>query len=232
MQQLMRPGTEVLHASFPDLDENIHLDSYEQSEVPVFNWHDRPPGAACRTNQLDEAPPKEDERLCRWRGAVRREYSHRETYDDGSTYEGQLVDSKRHGQGRWRSAHESYEGQWSEDQRDGEGTQTWEDARLYRGQFRAGKFHGIGRMEWRTKQGLVVYEGQYVNDLKHGNGRYCWPDGRVYDGEWSRGTRSGKATYVNSRGDRRTGIWSEDKLERWLVLENGALAGQGGLPVS
>lgn len=142
-----------------------------------------------------------------------------ETYEDGSTYIGQLADGRRHGRGVWTSPSEQYSGQWKLDQRDGHGRQTWQDGRVYEGQFKDGKFHGKGRMEWHMASGLMVYEGQYVDDLKHGSGRYVWPDNRVYDGEWHRGQRSGRANYINSNGQCRLGIWKDDKVERWLEEE-------------
>lgn len=143
-----------------------------------------------------------------------------ETYEDGSSYVGQLSDGRRHGRGVWKSETEQYSGQWSNDQRDGQGQQTWQDGRTYDGQFKEGKFHGHGRMEWHMQNGLMVYEGEYMDDLKHGNGRYVWPDNRVYDGQWKRGQRWGRATYTNAVGQNRVGIWKEDKVERWL--EDGA----------
>jgi len=145
-----------------------------------------------------------------------REGDEEETYDDGSTYVGQLISGKRHGHGVWTSPAEQYAGQWKHDHRDGQGRQTWQDGRVYDGQFQEGKFDGVGRMEWHTPQGLMVYDGAYVNDVKHGHGKYHWPDGRIYDGQWSQGKRWGQAVYVNSGGERREGIWKDDKLERWL----------------
>lgn len=139
-----------------------------------------------------------------------------EVYEDGSSYVGQLSNGLRHGSGVWTSDSEQYSGQWRGDQRDGQGRQTWQDGRVYEGQFRNGKFHGMGRMEWHMPNGLMVYEGQYVDDLKDGNGRYIWPDGRMYEGQWRGGQRSGQATYTNSLGQKREGIWREDKVERWL----------------
>lgn len=143
-----------------------------------------------------------------------------ETYDDGSKYSGQLVDGRRHGVGTWTSVTEQYAGQWRNDQRDGQGRQTWQDGRLYEGQFHDGKFDGHGRMEWHTPHGLMVYEGQYANDVKHGSGKYAWPDGRSYEGQWARSKRWGRATYTNSAGEKREGIWKEDKIEKWLDDEN------------
>mmetsp|Transcript_106353 Transcript_106353/g.317866 ORF Transcript_106353/g.317866 Transcript_106353/m.317866 type:complete len:235 (-) Transcript_106353:97-801(-) len=145
-----------------------------------------------------------------------------EVYDDGSSYVGQLSEGLRHGAGVWSSSSEQYSGQWKCDQRDGQGRQTWQDGRVYEGQFRNGKFHGYGHMEWHMPDGLMVYEGQYVDDLKDGEGRYIWPDGRMYEGQWKQGHRSGRATYTNSLGQKREGIWKDDKVERWLDQAEGA----------
>jgi len=145
-------------------------------------------------------------------------------YEDDSSYRGQLLDGRRHGRGVWTSPLEQYSGQWLFDQRDGHGKQTWQDGRIYDGQFKAGKFHGNGRMEWHMPAGLMVYEGQYVDDLKDGRGRYVWPDRRIYDGEWKKGMRDGRATYTNSNGQSRQGIWREDKVEKWFGEDSGNLA--------
>jgi len=157
-----------------------------------------------------------------------REGDEEETYDDGSTYVGQLIAGKRHGHGVWTSPAEQYAGQWKHDHRDGKGRQTWQDGRVYDGQFQEGKFDGTGRMEWHTPQGLMVYDGAYVNDVKHGHGKYHWPDGRIYDGQWGQGKRWGQAVYVNSGGERREGIWKDDKLERWLDANDELQPGAGG----
>mmetsp|Transcript_14365 Transcript_14365/g.23484 ORF Transcript_14365/g.23484 Transcript_14365/m.23484 type:complete len:231 (-) Transcript_14365:26-718(-) len=138
------------------------------------------------------------------------------TLRDGSTYSGQLVDGRRHGRGVLSTHTSEYQGQWERDAKHGEGRESWKDGRLYVGSFRNGKIDGVGRMEWRTSQGVMVYEGQYLEDLKHGRGKFSWPDGRVYDGQWENGKRSGEATYISSRGEQRRGFWSKDKLQQWL----------------
>eukprot|EP00930_Biecheleria_cincta_P096246 TRINITY_DN88118_c0_g1_i1.p1 TRINITY_DN88118_c0_g1~~TRINITY_DN88118_c0_g1_i1.p1 ORF type:complete len:237 (-),score=23.29 TRINITY_DN88118_c0_g1_i1:23-712(-) len=149
-----------------------------------------------------------------------------ETYEDGSTYKGELADGRRHGRGTWTSTSEQYEGQWLYDQRDGKGKQTWQDGRMYDGEFRGGKFHGQGRMEWHTPNGLMLYEGQYVDDVKHGHGKYVWHDNRMYEGQWKDGMREGLATYTNPLGQCRRGEWKDDKVVRWLDEEHS----QGALP--
>eukprot|EP00927_Polykrikos_kofoidii_P013195 TRINITY_DN15724_c0_g1_i2.p1 TRINITY_DN15724_c0_g1~~TRINITY_DN15724_c0_g1_i2.p1 ORF type:complete len:198 (-),score=20.64 TRINITY_DN15724_c0_g1_i2:167-760(-) len=119
------------------------------------------------------------------------------------------------------SASEEYTGQWTEDQRHGQGRQTWEDGRIFEGEFRDGRLHGYGRMEWHTPSGLMVYEGEYEHDLKHGSGRYLWPDGRSYVGDWRGGLRHGRAVYTNTTGMRRAAIWNKDQPEMWLEDEVG-----------
>lgn len=144
-----------------------------------------------------------------------------ECYEDGSTYDGELVGGERHGQGTWSSELELYEGQWAHDHRHGEGKQAWHDGRVFHGKFQDGKFHGKGRMEWKTPQGLTIFEGEYTLDQKHGQGRFSWPDGRVYDGGWVDGKRHGMATFTNPNGATRQGVWKEDALVRWIAQDEG-----------
>lgn len=142
------------------------------------------------------------------------------TYDDGSTYTGQVVNGKRHGQGLWQSRTGQYEGQWQSDVQHGSGHQTWSDGRVYDGQFENGKFAGKGRMVWHTQKGLLTYEGQYKDDLKHGTGKFVWADGRTYDGMWREGKRHGRGMYMNARCEQKVGYWNDDKFERWETNEN------------
>lgn len=142
------------------------------------------------------------------------------TYEDGSTYTGQVLNGKRCGQGTWQSRAGLYEGQWQGDMQHGTGHQTWSDGRVYDGQFDSGKFSGLGRMVWHTQKGLLTYEGQYKDDLKHGTGKFVWADGRIYDGAWYAGKRHGRGTYINTRSERKIGHWVEDKFDRWETGDN------------
>lgn len=137
------------------------------------------------------------------------------TYDDGSTYTGQVVDGLRHGHGIRECSTGSYEGQWEADTQHGRGKQIWTDGRTFEGDFVHGKFDGYGKMVWHTQKGLLVYEGQYKADLKHGSGKFAWGDGRIYDGEWNRGMRHGRGKYTNANSQEKVGYWVEDKFDRW-----------------
>mmetsp|Transcript_100999 Transcript_100999/g.159706 ORF Transcript_100999/g.159706 Transcript_100999/m.159706 type:complete len:215 (-) Transcript_100999:9-653(-) len=137
-------------------------------------------------------------------------------FEDGSTYQGQVINGKRHGKGIWQSRTGQYDGQWKDDMQHGSGAQTWSDGRSYKGEFCQGKFSGKGKMEWHTAKGHLTYEGQYVNDLKEGQGKFSWSDGRHYTGEWLKGKRHGKGVYTNAKGETKKGIWAQDKFEKWL----------------
>jgi hypothetical protein len=152
-------------------------------------------------------------------GDGRREESKNVSYDDGSTYTGQLVDGKRHGHGVWQSRTGQYDGQWKADQQHGTGRQNWSDGRVYEGQFLNGKFSGTGRMTWHTQKGQLTYEGQYKDDLKHGKGKFVWSDGRTYDGEWKAGKRDGRGMYMNAKCEQKIGFWVDDKFDRWETQE-------------
>lgn len=136
-------------------------------------------------------------------------------YDDGSTYEGQVIEGRRQGRGVWKFAQGQYEGQWKDDMQHGSGIQTWSDGRVYDGEFAGGHFSGRGKMTWHTPGGSLLYEGQYLDDQKHGEGSFRWADGRAFHGQWNEGKRHGKGTYVNSRAEEKLGWWSDDKFERW-----------------
>eukprot|EP00747_Dinoflagellata_sp_TGD_P055085 gnl/TRDRNA2_/TRDRNA2_149349_c1_seq2.p1 gnl/TRDRNA2_/TRDRNA2_149349_c1~~gnl/TRDRNA2_/TRDRNA2_149349_c1_seq2.p1 ORF type:complete len:239 (-),score=42.63 gnl/TRDRNA2_/TRDRNA2_149349_c1_seq2:28-744(-) len=138
------------------------------------------------------------------------------TYEDGSSYTGQMVSGKRHGKGIWKSETGQYEGQWRSDQPHGKGRQTWSNGRVYEGEFAYGKFSGFGRMVWQTNGGPMIYEGEYMEDQKHGRGKFLWADGRSYDGEWRNGKRWGQGVHTNTRQEKKVGMWADDKFEGWL----------------
>merc|ERR1719223_240991 len=136
-------------------------------------------------------------------------------YGDGSEYTGGTLDGRRHGEGRWVSSTAQYEGQWFNDNMHGRGKHVWADGRKYEGNFEGGKFNGQGKMSWTSPGGTMVYEGNYVDDLKDGQGKFTWADGRSYEGEWSAGNRNGRGIYTNSKGERRAGVWQNNKFKEW-----------------
>ncbi len=62
-------------------------------------------------------------------------------YPDGSKYEGEMKNGKRHGRGKWiRSDGLKYEGGWEDDKPSGQGILTSADGKVCIGEWKAGKF--------------------------------------------------------------------------------------------
>jgi len=124
------------------------------------------------------------------------------TDPDGSVYTGQLFRGRRHGEGVWRGAPESYcrsfAGQWQAGRPEGKGRQVWVDGRVYEGQYAAGHFQGKGRMVWEgiSMSGARSYDGQWTNDLPNGFGRQeCMNEG-LYEGQFVDGKFEGQGHMV------------------------------------
>ena len=73
-------------------------------------------------------------------------------FQDGSVFHGVLKDGQPHGHGKY----------------------TGVDGTSYKGSFRYGHRHGLGKLQ--LAEG--VYKGEFEHDLFHGKGRFRWTDGR------------------------------------------------------
>eukprot|EP00002_Diphylleia_rotans_P015421 TRINITY_DN2993_c0_g2_i3.p1 TRINITY_DN2993_c0_g2~~TRINITY_DN2993_c0_g2_i3.p1 ORF type:complete len:267 (+),score=55.12 TRINITY_DN2993_c0_g2_i3:1089-1889(+) len=107
------------------------------------------------------------------------------TYADGSTYNGDLKNYVKHGQGtyRWKSGVE-YTGEWIDNQRQKKGTLRFPDGTTYEGEFSNGQSNGKGKAKYADG---TTYEGDYVRGIRHGQGTARYASGEVYTGEWVNG---------------------------------------------
>lgn len=84
----------------------------------------------------------------------------KETWADGSHYNGTMLHGKRHGQGSY----------------------SWADGSNYTGEWKEGKIHGTGVFHFANGD---CFEGEYVQDRKHGYGKYTWAEtGTFFEGLW------------------------------------------------
>eukprot|EP00808_Paulinella_micropora_P018290 g59100.t1 len=132
------------------------------------------------------------------------------TYPCGSRYEGQFDEQNRKsGQGvfTWANNELRYVGGWWEDERHGQGKETWSDGRTYQGMFKHGLRHGHGAFQWpdgssyigeikfveRTGQVLdgLPYLSPWEDDEQEGEGVQVWADGGRYAGSWVAGMQHG-----------------------------------------
>jgi hypothetical protein len=106
-------------------------------------------------------------------------------YADGSEYQGEWQDGKRHGIGTYISPTGTrYEGEWENDGASGHGVCHYADGMKYDGQFESGERHGKGILI--SPEG-DCYEGQFKDDLVNGEGIYTWGDGVRSEGEFREG---------------------------------------------
>ena len=106
-------------------------------------------------------------------------------YADGSEYQGEWQDGKRHGIGTYISPTGTrYEGEWKNDGASGHGVCHYADGMKYDGQFESGERHGKGVLI--SPEG-DRYEGQFKYDLVNGEGIYIWGDGVRSEGEFREG---------------------------------------------
>jgi len=111
------------------------------------------------------------------------------SYPQDGSYNGEIVDGKRHGQGSCDyPSGDSYEGQWKNGVKEGTGTYTWKNGDEYIGEFMNDRRTGDGTFVWADSGDRYV--GQFKDDLATG-GQFFWADGKQSErsyqessGEW------------------------------------------------
>jgi len=74
-----------------------------------------------------------------------------------------------------------FEGEWSDRKRHGRGMQTWKDGSIYEGYWQNDMTNGRGRMIHADGS---IFEGSWKDDKAHGTGLFTHADGSHYEGEW------------------------------------------------
>lgn len=139
-------------------------------------------------------------------------------YKDGSIFEGQELDGKRHGYGEqiWVDG-TNYKGYWENDKMSGKGRLEYANGDIYDCNWCDNKAKGFGEL---AKANGSKYIGEWDNDQPHGEGTESWPDGTEYKGTYARGLKDGKGTYIWSDGTKYEGEWSNDKIEGFVTFYN------------
>ena len=125
-------------------------------------------------------------------------------YDENGlvTYEGNFVDGVRSGNG---SCYENgvliYEGEFAAGVYEGTGSRYEDGALVYQGAFSAGLANGMGTA---YADGAKCYEGSFVDGVYDGTGTAYYPSGaRSYVGGYTDGLREGEGTEYNEDGSLR-----------------------------
>jgi len=136
------------------------------------------------------------------------------TLEDGSVYEGELVNGVPHGKGKCTSSTGGgivivYEGDWVEAKRTGKGKQTFSNGNVFEGDFVDDKLHGKGKQTYCDGD---VYEGDFVDDKLQGKGKITLHDGGVYEGDFVDGKLHGKGKKTYKDGKVEEGDFVDYKL--------------------
>lgn len=92
------------------------------------------------------------------------------------------------GFGKWVYTDKTtYEGEWIQTKKQGQGIETWPNG--------------------------YIYQGEFNNSVWSGQGVLTFPDGSTYEGEWANGFMNGKGKFTWSDGTEKKGIWINGKLQ-------------------
>uniref|UniRef100_A0A7S4L1R9 Uncharacterized protein n=1 Tax=Guillardia theta TaxID=55529 RepID=A0A7S4L1R9_GUITH len=115
-------------------------------------------------------------------------------YPDGSVYEGEVNERKRHGNGilTWPTG-DTYQGMWYQGLPHGMGVAEYASGAAYSGEWNLGDRHGSGMYFFceHPDEPHREYAGQWRNDKYHGIGKRLSKSGTVYLGFWRKGMRHG-----------------------------------------
>jgi hypothetical protein len=138
------------------------------------------------------------------------------TFLNHDSYEGEWLDDMKHGQGIYIWADGSkYVGEYENDLRSGMGTfyEPTGDGNLrilYDGEWRNDAMQGQGDNRFVFENG-DTYEGPMLDNMRHGEGTLKFADGSCYDGAFNNGVRQGFGRLTEGSGDVFEGEWYGDK---------------------
>ncbi|GAW82471.1 phosphatidylinositol-4-phosphate 5-kinase [Plasmodium gonderi] len=137
-------------------------------------------------------------------------------YATGEEYDGEFVDGKRQGKGKWSDKeNNSYEGYWENDRRHGHGIYKTADGFTFEGDFNNNKREGKGtiitpvntKYTCTFQDDVEVGEAEFffangdhaIGHIKDGslseNGRYEFKNGDIYVGSFEKGLFHGEGYY-------------------------------------
>ena len=94
------------------------------------------------------------------------------------------------GQGTLVSHDRTYVGDFKNDRKYGQGTETYNNGSKYVGEFKNDKIHGQGTKRYVINgEYIATYVGEWKNDLRDGIGTIIYPDGSKITGEYKKGKK-------------------------------------------
>ena len=133
-------------------------------------------------------------------------------YKEGSliaTFNGEFKDDEADGQGTLTTSKgDKFVGEYKDGKRDGKGTYTFASGESYEGEWKDNKFHGQGTKKYKYGD---KYIGEWKDGKQHGLGTFVeYPSGNKYVGQWRDDKRHGQGTFTSSDGKKYIGEWKND----------------------
>lgn len=133
------------------------------------------------------------------------------TRQDGTVYDGEWRNDELNGEGTERCTDGTcFRGHYANGMRTGHGVVTWPEGSKYSGQFERGKANGEGYL---LRTDGSVYKGQFGEDCMSGEGCMQWKDGAEYKGQFLQNRRDGKGTmkWISGRWKSYEGDWKDGR---------------------
>ena len=130
-------------------------------------------------------------------------------------YFGNYTEGKKKGKGKYEDLVKgsTYNGEFSDDQKNGYGEENYNDGSVYKGEYKNGLRDGKGILILKGKnKEISIYKGEFKNDQINGKGRFKWPNKKEYYGEWENNEISGYGILVDEQ-IRHIGYFSHYKKE-------------------
>ena len=109
-------------------------------------------------------------------------------------YYGNYIEGKKKGKGKYEDLIKgsTYNGEFSDDKKNGYGEEKYSDGSIYKGEFKDGLKDGRGILIFKSKDSEnCIYEGEFKKDQICGKGRYKWNNKKVFFGDWENNEISG-----------------------------------------
>jgi len=149
------------------------------------------------------------------------------TFSNTTYVDGTFAGNKVHGRAKQElnKNGESFEGNFVDGARDGDGSYAFANGDSYVGAFKNSVPHGHGLYKYKNG---CQYEGQFIAGEKQGQGKETYPDGAKYDGSFAKNLRHGQGVYIDADGITYSGEFDQGKMGKcerspsgWEVFSDG-----------
>jgi len=115
----------------------------------------------------------------------------------------------------FRIGNATYSGEMVNGERNGRGTQIWDDGAKYEGFWKNNKAHGFGTFYHIDGD---IYQGQWENDQANGYGTYIHADGTQYTGNWKNDLQDGYGIEKWTDGSNYKGDYVLGKKKEQVIM--------------